>query len=266
MRYPIEKATSIPNSGNAFYIHLIDNISTPARLSHKLWYNGCKKLIGIPGEAFHGFFPVGKTLRISYAGAPMNDYTFTGEEKNPVFVKDLSPEAKLELGISSKTPETQKVYNPFFREYNDLPSKTKKDNELPTLSLAKSIAAYLSADNLLFTEKDIVEMLMLAIRDANSQPMRTILHGNHVAWCASRFMEFGTMEEDIKKNFYGQNDINFYIKDIGTVMPGILYSLALLGVNPVKAISELDYDLWGIKEAAEEMQQYMYVNKMQSVA
>jgi len=107
---------------------------------------------------------------------------------------------------------------------------------------------------------------MIAMRDANSNAMRTILHGNHVAWCAARFMQYGTMEEDIKKNFYGQNDISFYVKDIGTVMSPLLYILAILGVNPVEAIKELDYDLWGIEKAAEEMQRYMYVNKCQKIA
>lgn len=266
MRYPIEKATSIPNSGNALYYYLINNISVPARTTHQIWYNGCAKMVGEKSDPFQGFFPIGKTLKLSYAGGPMGDYTFTGEEKNPVFVRDLSPEAKLALGISSTANEKSKVFNPFFRPYDELPAKTKKDNELPALSLAKSICSFLSADNILFTEKNVIDMLIVAIRDANSLAMRTILHGNHVAWCAARFMEFGTMEEDIKKNFYGENDINFYTKDIGTIMPPMLYTLALVGVDPTEAIKDLDYDLYGIKDAAAEMKQYMYENVAQKVA
>jgi hypothetical protein len=260
MRYPLEKATSIPNSGNAFYYHLINNISIPAQTTHQIWYNGCAKMVEDKNEPFQGFFPVGKTLKLSYAGGPMCDHTFTGEEKNPVFVKDLSPEARKELGILDKASEKAKVFNPFFRLYDDLPSKTKKDNELPALSLAKSISAFLSPDNILFTEKNVVDMLIVALRDANSQAMRTLLHGNHVAWCAARFMEFGTIEEDIKKNFYGENDINFYTKDIGTIMPPILYSLACLGVDPVEAIKNLDYDLYGIQGAANEMRKFLHSN------
>jgi hypothetical protein len=259
MRYPIEHPTSIPNSGNALYLYLIENVSVPARMSHTIWYNGCEKLRQDKENPFQGFFPVGETLKLSYAGGPMMDHTFTGEEKNPVFVKDLSPEAKLQLGVSG-AKESSKVFNPFFRPYDELPEKTKKDNELPTLSLAKSICSYLSANNLLFTEKDVVDMLRLAIRDANSLAMRTILHGNHVAWCAARFMSTGMVEEDIKKNFYSQNDIEFYIKDIGTVMPGILYTLALLGVDPCEAIQDIDYDLYGIQDAAKELQSYMLAN------
>jgi len=263
MRYPLEKATSIPNSGNALYLFLIENISIPTHMSHDVWYNGCQKLIENDEEAFQGFFPVGKTFKLSYAGSPMGDYTFTGEEKNPVFVRDLSSEAKLRLGISGKAKDSDKVFNPFFIPYDNLPESTKKSNELPALSLAKSISAFLSVDNILFTEKNVVDMLMIAIRDANSNAMRTILHGNHIAWCAARFMAFGTLEEDIKKNFYGQNDINFYVKDIGTVMPAILYTLALLGADPVEVIKELDYDLYGIEAAAINMQKFLYINKSQ---
>jgi hypothetical protein len=263
MRYPLENATSIPNSGNALYIYLIENISVPARMSHEIWYKGCQRLVDDKDEAFHGFFPVGETLKISYAGAPMVDHTFTGEEKNPVFVKDLSPEAKLQLGISGKAKDSEKVFNPYFRPYNDLPEKIKKDNELPALSLAKSISAFLSVNSILFTEKDVVDMLMLAVRDANSNAMRTILHGNHVAWCAARFMTFGTVEEDIKKNFYGQNDIEFYMKDIGTIMPAILYTLAILGEDPVSVINYLDYDLYGIDTVALTLREYVYYGKTQ---
>jgi hypothetical protein len=266
MRYPIEKATSIPGSGNAFYFFLIENIHIPAKLTHDLWYKGCEELRVNPTHPFQGFFPVGSTLRISYASSPMGDYTFTGDEKNPVFVKDLSPEAMLELGISAKSKPSDKVFNPLFRLYEELPEKTRKDNELPSLSLAKSITSFLSSSDMLFTEKDIVEFLIKAIENANSPQMRHILHGNHVAWCAARFMSTGVMEEDIKKNFYGQNEIEFYIKDVGTIMPAILYSFALLGVDPVDMINRLDYDLWGVDKAAKELQNFMLINKKETKA
>ena len=91
--------------------------------------------------------------------------------------------------------------------------------------------------------------------------MKHILHGNHVAWCASRFLLFEIMEEDIKKNFYSQNDIEFFIKDIGTIMPSILYVIALLGISPLEMITHLDYDLWGIKDAAQAMEEKMLVKQ-----
>lgn len=261
MRYPIENASSLPGSGNALYFHLIDNIHIPAKLSHTLWYNGCKSLVDDPSNPFMGFFPVGRTLELSYSGSPMQEYTFTGEEKNPVFVKDLSLKTMLELGISKTAKESAKVFNPFFVKYENLPKQTKKDNELPALSLAKSISSFLSSKDVLFTELDVVSMLTTAIQNANSDQMRHILHGNHMAWCASRFIQYGTMEEDIRTNFYSQNDIDFFIKDILTIMPSILYLLAILGVSPLKVITYLDYDLYGISEVAAAIEKLMYSNE-----
>jgi len=258
MRYPLEKASSIPGSGYALYLHLMNNTHISAKLSHDIWYNGCEKLRQDATHPFQGFFPVRATLKLSYAGSPMQDYTFTGKEKNPVYVGELSQEAKDMLGISPQAADTDKVYNPSFIPYENLSEKTKKDNELPALSLAKSISSYLSADDALFTESSTVTMLLAAIGNANSREMRHILHGNHVAWCASRFIQSSIMEEDIKKNFYGQNDIEFFIKDIGTVIPPMLYCLAILGVNPSLAIENLDYDLYGVKVAAKEMSRYMF--------
>ena len=62
------------------------------------------------------------------------------------------------------------------------------------------------------------------------------------------------MEDDIKKDFYSQNGIEFFVKDIGTVMPAMLYTLAILGVNPKSMIEHLDYDLYEIDKAAASME------------
>jgi hypothetical protein len=266
MRYPIKSPSSIPGSGQALYLHLVESVSVPAKLTHEIWYNGCEQLRIESTHPFQGFFPIGKTFKLSYGGSPMNDYTFTGEEKNPVFVKDLSSEAKLALGISADTNGADKVFNPLFRKYEELPEKTRKDNELPALSLAKSIASFLSSKDVLFTEADVVDMLTVAVKAANSDQMRHILHGNHVAWCAARFMTTGVMEEDIRRNFYGQNPVDFYVKDIGTIMPAMLYAFAILGSDPVEVIKHLDYDLWGVDAAAAEMQKFMKTNQEERMA
>jgi hypothetical protein len=190
MRYPIFEATSVIGSGSSFYLYLLESINIPAKMSHELWYKGLEQAIkDDPTYPFRGFFPVGETLKISYAGAEIKPYTFTGKEKNPVYVKDLSYEAKLSLGISSSADSSAKVFNPFFVAYDKLPDKTRKSNELPTLSLAKSISSFLGSKNILFTEKDIVDFLIKAFKNCNSDEMKYILHGNHIAWCASRFME-----------------------------------------------------------------------------
>jgi hypothetical protein len=261
MRYPIENASSIPGSGQAFYMHLLENVHVPAKLGHELWFRGCQALVEKPDHPFCGFFPVGKTLKMMYGGSEMRDYTFTGEEQNPVFVKDLSSEAMIELGVSSKAKPDDKVFNPFFRPYTELSIARRQANELPTLALAKAICAFLSAKDPIFTEKDVVEMLRAAMLSANSEQMRYLLHTNHVTWCAARFIVSGTMETDIKKNFYGVQTLDFYIKDIGTMMSPILYSFAMLGVDPVEMIKLLDYDLYDIDKAAADMQNCMFVEQ-----
>lgn len=256
-RYPIDKATNIPGSGNAFYLYLMDNVNVPAKMAHTLWYNGMMKLKEDPTNPFQGFYPVGKTLKVAYDTNAYENYTFTGEEKNPIFVKDLAPETIKALGISEDANPNTKVFNPYFRPYEDLPAKKKKDNELPTLSMAKTVGHFLASKNILFTEKDIVDMLMTAVYHCDSKEMMFLLHGNHVSWCAARFMESGVMEADIKKQFFGQNEIEFYIKDIGTIMPSILFALAALGVDPVGVIPHIQYDLYGIKETAEDLRKIM---------
>lgn len=256
MRYPIRTASTLPGSGSAIYLHLLENIDIPARLTHKLWYNGCTKLKDNPKHPFQGYYPIGETMAISYGGSPIADHTFSEDDRNPVFVEDLSMDVKNKLGILPTAARDAKVYNPYYRLYDDLPRNYQKDNELPALSLAKSIASFLNKDPL-FTEVDVVDMLTSAIMDANSDSMIHILHGNHVSWCASRFLQLDTMDNQIKKNFYSQNDLEFFLKDIGTIMPSILYVLALLGSSPKKAITHLSYDLWGINKAAEEMENCM---------
>lgn len=65
------------------------------------------------------------------------------------------------------------------------------------------------------------------------------------------------MEADIKKEFYGQNDLDFYVKDIGTTMPSILFTMAILGIDPVEVIKDFSVDLYGIDTIAKKMQGYM---------
>lgn len=239
----------------------MENIVIPSRLPHKLWYNAQEEKLKDPHDPFRGFFPVGETFDISYGGSDIKPHKFTGKERNPVFVRELSDGAKMELGLRDADPK-EKVWNPNFVAYDDLPDNARISNETATMSLAKSISAFLcKKGDIMYTEIDVVDMLMAAIRNCNSDEMRHILHGNHVAWCAARYIETGTMEEDIMRQFYGQNSADFYVKDIGTVMPGMLYTLAVLGSDPVKVIEELTYDIWDIESIAVELQQYMKVNE-----
>lgn len=265
MRYPVLQASSVPGSGSAVYLYLLNNLIIPAKLPHELWYNGEKKKLEDPHNPFKGFFPVDQTLKISYAGSEMGYHTFTGEEKNSVFVKDLSSEAKMQLGIPNDADPSSKVFNPNFVTFEKLPHNARISNETASMSLAKSISSFLcTRKDILYTEKDVVDMLIVAIEHADSQEMRYILHGNHVAWCASRYIETGIMEEDIKRQFYGQNDFDFYIKDIGTVMPSMLFTLAILGIDPVSVIKKLDYDIYGIENVAQKLQEFMKQKEQQA--
>jgi len=92
-RYPILQPQSIPGSGTGVYLYLLNNFRIPSKLPHEIWYNGQKEKLEDKHHPFKGFFPIGETFKISYGGSEMMNYTFTGEEKNPVFVKDLSEEA-----------------------------------------------------------------------------------------------------------------------------------------------------------------------------
>lgn len=265
MRYPISKPTNVPGSGSAVYLYLLETIDVPSRLPHLIWYEAQKVKLDDAHDAFKGFFPIGETLKLDYAGEGMKDYTFTGKEKNAVYVKDLSAEAKLSLGIPSDARPDDKVFNPNFVPYEQLPSLTKVSNEATTMSLAKSISSYLcNTINILYTEQDVVDMLTVAIKNVSSTQMMHILHGNHVAWCSLAFMRTGKMEPDIKRQFYGQNDIDFYIKDIGTILPPMLYCLAILGVDPVDILQDFALDIYNIDKVAKILQEYMH-NKQEKV-
>jgi len=266
VRYPTRRPASLPGSGSAIYLYLLENIAVPSRLPHELWYASQKSKLEDDHDPFKGFFPVGKTFEINYAGKGMGPYTFTGKEKNPVFVKDCSDETLMKLGIRGAKPG-EKVFNPNFVEYDDLPENARISNETATMSLAKSISSYLCGKkDTLYTELDVSEMLIIAIRDGNSEEMRYILHGNHIAWCAARYIETGVMEEDLKKQFYAQTDSDFFDKDIGTIMPGILYTLALLGSDPTEVIKELGYDIWDIDKVALKLKSYMKPEKGEEAA
>lgn len=258
MRYPINNPSDIPGSGSAIYQYLMENLQIPSRMPHEIWYNGQKRKLDDPHSAFKGFYPVGQTIEVDYAGAGMKPYEFTGKEKNAVYVRDLSKKALFELGIPTDANPSDKVFNPNFVAYDDLPHETKVSNEATTMSLAKSFSSFLcGTKSILYTEEDVASMLQVAIRKVNSIEMMHILHGNHVAWCALAFMRSGKMEADIQRQFYGQNDIDFYIKDIGTIMPAMLYCLAILGIEPMEEIKNLKVDLYGIEDVARTTQDYM---------
>jgi hypothetical protein len=268
-KYPSEHPSTIPGSGGMLYKYILDNLSIPARLPHEIWYNSQKAKLDDPHDPFKGFYPVGKKLRFMVNNEwPLVDYIFTGKETFPVFVKSLSPEAQFELGISKDADPSAKVFNPNFVAYDDLSESTKMSNEILPLSLAKSFSSYLCLKvNASYSEQHVVDMLVTALKRADSPEMAHILHGNYNCWCAMSFLKSRKVEEDVKREFYGQNNEDFYMKDIGTIMPSILYTLTIVGANPLYMYNMLTYDLYGIKDIAKVLEGYMKVNqKGQKVA
>ncbi len=263
--YPIIKARSNPASGINLYLHLLREAKSIGSLPHEVWHAGEKSKLIFPDKyPFRGFFPIGKTLNISYGGSALREYTFTGEEKNDVYVMDLSPEAKDELEIPPNAKDKDKVFNPNFVPYDDLSEETKISNELPTIALAKSIDAYLSERiGPYYSEQNIVDFLLLACEDASSEEMIFMLHANHVVWCAQKYMTTG-LAPDMEKQFFTQDDEDFYIKDVGTLMPSILYALTMLGQSPINIVNELSFDLWQIDLVAAMLEPLLKVNQEQA--
>ncbi|MBI4919203.1 hypothetical protein HY837_04685, partial [archaeon] len=60
--------------------------------------------------------------------------------------------------------------------------------------------------------------------------------------------------------FYAANPSEFYIKDLGTVLPMMFFALANLGKDPVQYHDKLDVEIWGAKAAAEYMRQFLPKN------
>ena len=176
MRYPVDKAESVPGSGTGLYLYLLENYLVPARSCHAVWYNGQEEKLKDQHHPFKGYYPIGETLKLSYGGGPMENYKFTGKEKNPIFVKDLHPETIMELGIPNDPDiQDEKVFNPNFLKYDETPQDAKVSNEATTMSLAKSISSYLCGEKgLLYSEADVVDMLVAAIKNSNSAEMRHI--------------------------------------------------------------------------------------------
>jgi hypothetical protein len=268
MRYPATEPEAIPGSGGAIYLYLLENVSVPGSLPHVMWYEGLKKQMENPAStAMRGYYPVGETHKISYAGSPMGEHKFTGNEQNAVFVKDLAPETALKLGISKDRKPDEKVFNPNFLPWPELPDEIHKLNELPALSLAKSISGWCSQKSPYYTELDVRDFLVTATKHPSGEQMMYILHGNHVAWCTHRFITAGAsteLEADIKKEFYTQNSPDFYIKDLGTIFPSMLYVLGLLGEDVISLCNNLPFDLWGVSGLASEIDNMMKRQKAQA--
>lgn len=262
--YPVRNVSSAPATGRVFYDFLMRSIRIPAAANHNIWYAGAEAQLDKPDQfAFRGDIPAGKTLElIALAGKPLGGscgYTFTGEEPY-VLVSDLSDNTRSELGIPDNTREKDKVFNSNFKPYDQLPQLTKVSNELAVLSVPKSISSYLAGvkAKVNYSERDVLNLLTASFDDLSGPEMMHFLHGNHLAWAALAYMrEKGNVAGDILAEFHGQNPTDFYTKDLGTVLPAMFFAVANLGKDPLDFHKKLDVEVWGAKEAAQYMQQYM---------
>ena len=154
-KYPVKSPTSVPSTGRLLYLHLMNNISVPASANHNIWYKGMENQLQHPDKyPFRGGIPVGKEIELkTLSGKDISSevsieridegqiYKFDGSE-GPVFVSDLSENASKELNIPENADPGDKVYNPNFKDYDDLDPYTKASNELAVLSFAKSVSSY----------------------------------------------------------------------------------------------------------------------------
>jgi len=262
--YPVKNVSSAPATGRVFYEFLMRNIPIPAAANHNIWYAGAEAQLDKPDEfAFRGDIPKGKTLDlVTLAGNSVeSSHTFTGDEPY-VLVSDLSESVRKELGIPTNARDKDKVFNPNFKPYEQLPQLTKVSNELAVLSVPKSISSYLAGvgAKVNYSERDVLNLLTASFDDLSGPEMMHFLHGNHLAWAALAYMrEEGNVAGDLLSEFHVQNPTDFYTKDLGTVLPAMFFALASLGQDPVKFHDKLDVEVWGVKEAAKYMQRYMQV-------
>lgn len=263
-KYPIIKASSMPGTGNEFYSYLLKNVNIPAKMAHEMWYAGVKEQFDQPDlYPLRGALPVGSSLKlINNETGETYIHTFKGNE-NHVFVKDLAPSARNFLNIPENAREKDKVYNYNFHEnYYDLREEIKTSNATITLSLAKAISNFLCIKiGSSYSEENIVEMITTAINDLSSIEMKHIFNSNHNMWAALTYANSG-MLPDVEKEFYNQTDVDFIAKDLDTVLPSMLYAVAVLGVDPVVLSQKVSYPVWGINEAAQELQKYMAINQV----
>jgi hypothetical protein len=238
------------------------NINISASANHNIWYAGAQAQLAKPNEfAFRGDIPTGKTLElITLAGKTVNSpYTFTGEESY-VLVTDLTDTAKNELAIPTNARGKDKVFNSNFKVYEKLSELTKISNELPALSAAKSISNYLAGvkAKVNYSERDVLNLLTSSFENLRGPEMMHFLHGNHLAWAALAYVRAkGNVSGDILTEFHSQNPTDFYVKDLGTILPTMFFALASLGEDPVKFHDKLDVDVWGAKDAATYMRKHM---------
>lgn len=262
--YPIKKPTSAPSSGSLLYQFLMNNIKVAASANHNIWYGGEESKLPYPDKyPFRGDIPAGKTLElVALMGKKGNsevfNYTLTGKE-DYVLVSDLSSDERKKLGIPENARGKDKVFNANFKPFEQINPLTRMSNELSAMAVPVSFSNYFgSKGNILYSEKDVLSFLSSAVSDLNSPQMISVLHTNNSAWKALNHVRTnGIVSGDAMAEFYTQQPSDFYMKDVGTVLPMMFYAFANLGVDPVEQCDKIDIEIWGAKDAAVYMRKYL---------
>jgi len=271
--YPVEKPTTAPGTGHQFYLHLLHHIGIPAQANHNIWYGGEKQKLAEPDKyAFRGCIPAGTELELkTLNGKPIMgssaervtdratiNYKFSGND-GPVLVLDLSDNARDILKIPDTSRPQDKVFNPNFKPYGELDKFTRWSNELASLSFVKCVSNYFGGKGKLnYSEKDVLNFVDSCLVDLSSPEMDYLTNGNNLLWCGLAYQRNdGNINGDIELEFHAQNPTDFYMKDVGTLLPSMLYAVANLGQDPVEYHDKIDVTIWGARDAAEYMRQYL---------
>jgi len=275
--YPVKKAITVPATGSLFFNFMMENHKIPASASHEIWYRSQEKKLREPDKyEFRGDIPVGETLElitlggelIETEGEPLPDnvekigtaynYTFTGNELK-VLVSDLSENAKRKLKIPAQASNDEKVYNTNFKIYDNLSEDTLNLNGLAALSVAKGFSNFLAAINTNYSEKNVLFFLESCFDDLSGPEMTWLINTSNMAWTAHAYETAKrSVKGDVSKEFYRQSSVDWLMKDVGSVLPGMFFALASLGKDPVEYYKKLGVEIWGAEDAAIYMRGKMH--------
>ncbi|MCX6770295.1 MAG: hypothetical protein NT051_06530 [Candidatus Micrarchaeota archaeon] len=263
--YPVARPTTAPATGSILYKHLMENLKIPASASHKIWFAGEAEKLAKPDlYSFRGKAENRKKIElVALNGNAINKdskpeiITLNGSET--VLVSDLSEKSKAELKMPENARGKDKVFNPNFVEYEQLGEYTKASNELAAIAFVKGFSSYYGGETgkTLYSEMDVLNFINVCFTDLSSKEMLYVMNNNHMAWTTLAYMREKGASGDMMVEFFAQNPHDFYNKDLGTILPSMFYTLALLNQNPVAYYEKLDVDVWGAREAATYMIQYM---------
>ncbi len=202
--------------------------------------------------------------------------------KNPIpaaiHVNDIADSTiKTELALPPHIDGKDKVYNPNMVKYEELPVDTLVSNISAAESVPGAIDFYFTfikppKNSVFYTEKDVTKYLDTCIDNMSSPEIALGMFLNHWQWRSAEWKrkynnksdtdpnpEDTRLPGDLARRFWGSNSTDFYKKDYETLIPTVLYSMALLGKDPVSCLPKLARaKFWDIDKTAHAMRKYMH--------